>query len=231
MGVGTALIASAVIGAGTAVYSASASKKASAAGAKAMTASSYAAMNTEWEMYQQAREDFAPWRDAGERSLSTAEGMINEGPGEFKPKEQPGYEFGYKNFVEKPYLSGQSAKGKRLSGETMKGLIGYAQDYATTSYDNFLDRYYKKLNPFLQLAGTGQIAAGGSANTAQATGNAVAGLQTNIGQVQSQNALNQAAISGQAAQNVGSAATGLISGLSYAGNLSGGSSNLQNLQY
>lgn len=171
--------------------------KASDRGADAQIAATQSAIDLEWYMYNQSREDFAPWREAGERALASAEEQINAGPGEFKPEEQPGYEFGYKNFVEKPYLSAQAAKGKRLSGETMKGLIGYAQDYASTSYDNFLNRYYQRLNPLLSLAGAGQTAATSSANAAMATGQSVGGLQQNIGQIQSQNALNQAALQAQ----------------------------------
>lgn len=175
---------------------ADASKKAAAA----QTASANAAIETEWRMYQQAREDYAPWREAGGRALTSAEKLITQGPGKFDPKTEPGYEFGYKNFIESPYLSSQSAKGKRLSGETIKGLTKYAEDYASTSYDNFLARYYQKLNPLLSLSGAGQVSAGQSGAAAQQTGNQVAGLQQNIGQISGQNALNQAALYGKAAQ-------------------------------
>jgi hypothetical protein len=181
-------------------WSAQESAKASKKAAAAQTASTNAAIETEWNMYQQARDDYAPWREAGGRALTSAEKLIKEGPGEFVPEEQPGYEFGYKNFIENPYLSAQSAKGKRLSGETVKGLTKYAQDYASTSYDNFLARYYQKLNPLLSLSGSGQVSAGASGQAAQQTGGVVANLQQNIGQIAGQNALNQAALYGQAAQ-------------------------------
>jgi len=41
----------------------------------------------------------------------------------------------------------------------MKGLTKYASDYAETSYDNFLNRYYQKLNPYLSTAGMSLIPA------------------------------------------------------------------------
>lgn len=148
-------------------------------------------MQTEWNMFNQTREDQAPWREAGKTALNTLMEQIKAGPGKFEPTKEPGYEFGYKNFVEKPYLSGQSAKGKRLSGETIKGLTKYASDYAETAYDNFLARYYQKLNPNLSMAGLGQTATGQTASAAQQFGNAIASLQGNIG-----NARGQAAMAG-----------------------------------
>ncbi len=224
-------------------------------GYKLMTDAYNKAIDTQYKMYQEAREDFAPWRRAGEEAMTAllgispqlerdyatnelkdlgytdptelqiddyiksaregtlpwksgltdvyGKGLIQQGPGEFKPEEQPGYQFGYKNFIEQPYLSTQSAKGKRLSGETMKGLIGYASDYAETTYDNFLNRYYQKLNPYLSTAGLSQIGATGSAAASTQAGQSISNLQTGMGNMAYQNALAQ-----------GNIATGQIAGIS-----------------
>ena len=210
---GTALLASAALGAGATLYGASKASKASDVGTAAATAASKNAIDTEWAMYSQSRKDYAPWRKTGEWGLNKLKAAIKAGPGEFVPEEQPGYEFGFKNFIEKPYLGSQSAKGKRLSGETNKGLIGYAQDYATTAYDNFLQRYYQKFNPLQSLAGVGMNAAGGQANAAIQTGGAISGLQQGIGNIQAQNALNQGNI--QTGMAAGIAGVGQQAGQNY----------------
>jgi hypothetical protein len=166
------------------------------------------AIQTEWLMYQQGREDYAPWRGSGVQALqelwgeptmpkprredffrsqymneaeanaaydqamtewqkSGKGGLLREGPGEFDPETEPGYQFGYEKFVRDPYVSSQAVRGKRTGGETMKGLARYAQDYASqkyqSSYDRFLNRYYDKVRTMQTMAGMGQTAAGQTA--------------------------------------------------------------------
>jgi len=108
-------------------------------------------------------------------------GMLDKGPGEFNPEEEPGYKFGYQEFVEKPTLSLASARGRLTSGSTLKALSRYASDYASTKYDNFLDRYYKSLDPYFRVAGMGsnmQMQSGtGIANSMMASGTAQAAGQ------------------------------------------------------
>lgn len=135
-------------------------------------------------MYNQSRADLAPWLKAGTDAIGRLEGQIAAGPGEFVPEKEPGYQFGFKNFIEQPYLSSQSAKGKRLSGETVKGLTKYAQDYASTTYDNFLARYYQRLNPNLSIAGMGQTSALQGTQNALATGQGVGQNYLNAGAAQ-----------------------------------------------
>ena len=194
----------ALLGAGASLFGASKSAGASEAATQAATASNAEAVavqkqaiEQEWKMYQQNREDFAPWREAGGAALGKLTGMVGAGPGGFDPSKTPGYEFGFKNFIEKPYLNMQSAKGKRLSGETMKGLTRYASDYAETAYDNFLNRYYKSLTPLQSLAGVGMTSTQDLANLGAGTVGRVGNISGNIGniamntgQIQSQNAMN-----------------------------------------
>lgn len=186
----------AVIVGGAALVSGVMSSKASKDASKSSEKGTQQAIDSEWQMFQQNREDYAPWREAGKSALTDLQAMIKAGPGEFKPEEQPGYQFGFKNFIEQPYLSSQSAKGKRLSGETTKGLIGYAQDYATTAYDNFLNRYYQRLTPYQSMAGIGMTATNQTAQMGQQTAQ-------NVGQYQYQNALNQGSYQTQLAASLG----------------------------
>jgi hypothetical protein len=142
-------------------------------------------------MYEQTREDYAPWRKAGEGALADIQDILKNPMARFNPKEQPGYEFGFKNFIEKPYLSAQSARGSRLSGETVKGLTKYAGDYAETSYNNFLDRYYR-------LAGFGSNVTNAMGQQGQGYANSMAQLQGNMGAYQAQIPMGQA----QAVSNI-----------------------------
>jgi hypothetical protein len=178
---------SALIGVGTAYYTSKQSSKAAAEATKAQEEG----MTTEWNMFQQMRGDYAPWRTAGEGALTTLQQKMTQGPGEFNPQTEPGYEFGYKNFIEKPYTQAQGAAGKLFSGETLKGLTKYASDYASTKYDNFLNRYYQSLTPYQSLAGLGMNATTNTAQSGQGYANAISGMQGNIGQIQAQNTMNQ----------------------------------------
>lgn len=195
--VAVAIAGAAVIGAGATMYASSQSSKASEKAAEASANAQREGLTTEWNMFQQQREDYAPWREAGTKSLTNLVNMVETGPGVFEPEKTPGYEFGFKNFIEKPYLSGQSAKGKRLSGETIKGLTKYANDYAETAYDNFLTRYYQRLTPYQSLAGLGQTALNQSTALGTQVGSNIAGIQSNIGQIQAQNFMNQGQIASQ----------------------------------
>lgn len=193
--VAVAIAGSAVIGAVSTYYAGEQSKGASEEASKRIAESQKEGIDLEWEMYQQMREDYAPWREAGEKALGTLQEKIAAGPGEFEPEKTPGYQFGFKNFIETPYLSSQSAKGKRLSGETVKGLTKYASDYAETAYDNFLNRYYQGLNPHQSLAGMGMTGLGQQTQAGTQITSSVANMMGNIGNAQYQNALNQGQIS------------------------------------
>jgi hypothetical protein len=128
-------------------------------------------------MYEQSRQDMAPWRQQGTwavNRLGGAKGMIAKGPGQFVPKEDPGYKFGYQEFIENPSLRMASATGKLGSGATLKALTRYASDYASTKYDNFLNRYYQSMDPYFRMAGLGSNVAMTGGQQAGTTGANVA---------------------------------------------------------
>jgi hypothetical protein len=109
-------------------------------------------------------------------------GLLQKGPGEFIPEQEPGYKFGYQEFVENPTLKLSSATGKLGSGATLKALTRYASNYASTKYDNFLDRYYKSLDPYYRLAGLGSNVAVSGGNQATNTAQGIAGTTLASGQ-------------------------------------------------
>jgi hypothetical protein len=96
-----------------------------------------------------------PYRTAGENALKTYLEGLEAGPGEFDPEQEPGYQYGYKQFVENPTLRSASVRGRLFDPSTQLALGRRAQDYASTGYDNFLRRYYQKLQPYANLATQG----------------------------------------------------------------------------
>lgn len=120
-----------------------------------------------------AREDVAPWREAGVTALGEIGEMLEAGPGEFT--ESPGYGFRLSEGV-KALDQSASSRGGVLSGANQKAITRYGQDYATNDYDNFLRRYYEKMNPHFNLAGLGGTSAGQTASNAMTTGQSGANL-------------------------------------------------------
>ena len=166
----------------------------------AATDASKLASQTELEMYYQSREDTAPWREAGENALGRLDEKIAAGPGEFDPQKDPGYEFGYKEFVEKPFVRGGASRG--FGGKFGKELSRYSQDYASSKYDNFLDRWYQSLTPDQSMAGVGQTTAERGADRSMQTGQSIG-----------QNQLSAGGARATGYQNIGSTVSNVASGL------------------
>jgi len=200
---GTALLVAGGLAAAGGVASgmmqSSAAKKAAETGAGAADEATRAQL----EMYYQAREDLAPWRAAGEKALGDVVNMLEKGPGEFVPAEEPGYKFGYEEFVEKPTLRLASATGALGGGGTKKALTRYAQDYASQEYDNFLTRWYKSLTPYQSLAGIGQTTAAQTGQNAISTGQQIGQNIMAGGQSRATGYVNQGNIWGNLLSGVG----------------------------
>jgi len=190
-------VAAATLG-GALISSGGASKAASTA-----AAATDRAAEVQREMFYTSREDLAPWREAGKRALSALEGRIEAGPGEFVPEEEPGFKFGYREFVEKPLMRRASARGGVDSGRTLKELTRYAEDYASTRYDNFLNRWYKSLTPYQSLAGVGQTSAAQMGENALVAGGNIGNALITGGQARASGYANQANIWGGTAAGIG----------------------------
>lgn len=153
---------------------AGAAKESSALAAETSLQATREAIAAQKEMYEQGRQDLAPWREAGGRALTDLEALMKQGPGEFT--KSPGYEFTLSEGT-KAIERAASAGGRLASGRTIKESIGYAEGLASTEYDKFLARYYAKLNPYQTMAGLGQTTA---ATTAQAGTQTGAGIASSL---------------------------------------------------
>ena len=143
--------------------------------ASAQKAAASSAEETQLQMYYQAREDQAPWREAGGEAVNALTGLIEAGPGEFK--ESPGYEFTRKEGL-RGIRNVLSSMGQVRSGRHIKAATRYAEGLASTEYDNFLSRWYQSLTPYQSLAGLGQtsVAQTGAAGTQAGQGAAMSQL-------------------------------------------------------
>lgn len=118
------------------------------------------ASQVQYDMYQQQRADYEPWRQAGTRALTGLEdkNLLDNYQGD------PGYQFRLAE-GNKAINAAAAARGMANSGATMKALARYGQDYASSEYDKAYNRQFSRLST---LAGFGNQA---NTNTANAGGN------------------------------------------------------------
>lgn len=159
--VAVAVAGAAVIGAGAAMYSSSQQANAAREGAQTQSESADAALQLQWEQYQQQRADLAPWRETGGRALGQLERLARQGPPrfgafrgpaplqlgayQFTPptaedmQRDPGYQFRLQE-GQKALERSAAARGGLLSGGFAKGLERYAQDVGSQEYGNVYQR-------------------------------------------------------------------------------------------
>jgi hypothetical protein len=157
-GWGAALAATAVVGG--AVGAVGANKAAGAQEDAAETAE-----NTQLQMYNQTRDDQAPYREAGYTALSRLGSGTAPG-GEFdqtfdasKFQTDPGYQFRLAQ-GQRGVESSASARGGVLSGAALKGLDQYNQNFASNEYQNAYNRFNNdqtsRYDRLASIAGVGQ---------------------------------------------------------------------------
>jgi len=160
--------------------------------ANAQTQAAQTAADAQYKQYLQTREDQAPWRQAGEKTLSQLSGGLGSG-GEFNRnftmadyQADPGYQFRLSE-GQRGIENAAAARGSRYSGATLKALARFNSDQASQEYGNAYNRFQNDLssrfNRLASVSGIGQTAT----NQVSAAG---------------QNYANQA---GQAIQNAGAA--------------------------
>ena len=166
------------------------------------------AIDTQWNMFQQNKQDLAPWMRSGQQGNQALMQALGLGGNSFDPNAQlvrpfgqqdfqtdPGYQFRLQQGLDS-VLNSRSAMGGLNSGNTMKALEQYGQGFASNEYQNAFNRYQQnQQNVYNRLSGisnTGANAAAGIANLgANAAGN-VSGLQYAQGQAQAGGTLGQA---------------------------------------
>jgi len=175
MGIETAILGSALLGAAA---SKSASKTQSQAATQAADVQKQVADQQtalQREMFQQQQQNQAPWLAAGQTALNALTPLATNyqkfGMDQFQ--QDPGYAFRLSEGM-KALDRTAAARGGLLSGATLKGAERYGQDMASQEYTNAFNRYQTErnaqLNPLQSLAGVGQTATGALTNAAQQFG-------------------------------------------------------------
>jgi hypothetical protein len=152
------------------------------------------------EMYQQTREDQAPWRQAGVNALGVMQQTAGNVPGAFKFgaadfQTDPGYAFRLSE-GRRALAHTAGARGGLVSGQTLKGMQDYAQNAASQEYQNAYNRAFtgygtdvarenQLYNRQAALAGIGQTSTNlvnqAGQNYATGVGNALGSYGTNVG--------------------------------------------------
>jgi hypothetical protein len=149
MGIETAILGSAVLGAAS-----------SRSAAKTQANAAGQAADLQREQFDRTMEMQAPWRQAGERALNKLEAASEYTPfGMTQFQADPGYGFRFDQ-GQKALERSAAARGGLISGNTGGALQRFGQDMASQEYQNAFNRYQAerqaRLGPLQSLAGVGQ---------------------------------------------------------------------------
>jgi hypothetical protein len=164
-----------------------------------------------YKMYEQGRQDLAPYAGAGltaQNKLLTYLGLPGGAQGadfgryagdfsstDFLANRDPGYGFRMSEGM-KGLERSAAARGGLLSGATLKGAQRFGQDLASTEYQNAFNRYQTNranaLGPLDVMRASGQSAAAGQAGIAGNYGVRGAEGQTALGNIGAAGTMGQA---------------------------------------
>lgn len=165
----------AAAGIGSALIGANAASKA----ADAQAESNGASIALQERMYNQNREDLAPYRAAGVSALNTLAGQVNQ-----PFTETPGYQFAFDE-GRRAVDASASARGMLDSGARLRELTRYGTGMAEQGYGQYTNR-------LASLAGVGQTATGQGINNATQYGQNVGQTLQNTGMANASGAVGQA---------------------------------------
>lgn len=137
------------------------------------------AVRLQKKMYEQGREDMAPWLAAGKQSLATLQGELGN-----SYEASKGYNWQVQE-GEKGVLSNLSALGMTNSGSALKALEQFRQGLANQDYGQWYNRQ-------AQLASGGQQQSGALAQQGQNYANTAGNLMGQLGAVQASGTVGQA---------------------------------------
>lgn len=171
-------VAAAIGGAAVSAYGANRAAKKANQGAQA-------GADAQLNMFNQSRDDLSPYRDLGTNyAIPGLQNFVSQGgldaPTAANVTSMPGYQFGLDQGV-KGIENSALARGGLLSGNSMRAISQFGQDYANSQWDKYQARNTNTLNNWLALTNVGQNSASGSASNAMNTGNALANIYANQG--------------------------------------------------
>jgi len=194
--VATAIIGSAVVGAGASVASSSAQSKAASKSA-----------DSQMQMYDQTREDLSPYNTAGQGVINQLSNVVSsQTQPTYTPvvmdqqslEQTPGYQFNLTQGL-KSTQNSAAARGLGTSGAALKGAATYATGLADSTYQNqFANAQSNAMNVYnsqvagqtnqynrlLGVASLGENAAAQTGTAGTAAANGASQAYTNAGNAQ-----------------------------------------------
>lgn len=154
------------------------------------------------EMWQTTRQDNMPALESRNWALEQLKAQLSRGFTPTNVQNEAGYQFGMDQGMQ-ALQSQLAARGMRNSGAALKAGTRFAQDYAGTKYNDAFSRNLQALNPFMSVAGLGQVGAGAIANAGQNYANQMGNNATQAGNVNALSGLAEANQWGNALQSAG----------------------------
>lgn len=198
-------VAAAIVG--SSLVSGYMGSKASKQAAQTQADAARYAADVERQIYEQGREDLAPYREQGYAALKDIQGLKPyltqqfATPQDLAPYLDPSMAFRMKYGTQATERLANVGQGA-LSGNTLRGLQEFGQGLASTEYSNAFNRAQTErsniYNTLANIAGMGQGAVNVGVGQGQALGQSLTGLTTGAaaaqaaGQVGSANAISQA---------------------------------------
>jgi hypothetical protein len=210
IGTGTAI----AIGAGAGLLGAKMSADAAKSAAQTQADAAGRASAQEYAMYQQGREDLAPYRESGYTALKDIEQMkpflkAQFGPDQFAQYLDPSMAFRQRIGTQATERMA-NVGGGALSGNTLRALTDYGQNLASTEYGNAFGRFQTErsniYNTLANIAGMGQGAVNTGVNAGQNFASQMTGLTTGSAAAQAAGTVGSANAYSGALGNVGNMA-------------------------
>lgn len=210
IGTGTAI----AIGAGAGLLGAKMTSDAARSAARTQADAAGAAAANERAMYEQSREDLAPYRETGYTALKDIERMkpfltAQFGPDQFSQYLDPSMAFRQKIGTQATERMA-NVGGGALSGNTLRALTDYGQNLASTEYGNAFGRFQTErsniYNTLANIAGMGQGAVNTGVNAGQNFAGQMTGLTTGSAAAQAAGTVGSANAYSGALGNVGNMA-------------------------
>lgn len=165
-------------GIGGAIINSKSADKAADAQSRSASESNQTLLTSEREAraYQEkldarAYADQTPYREAGVNALGKLAGAADFTGANLTS--EPGYQFGLAE-GNRALTNSAAARGGLLSGAALKASTKYAQDYASTKYNDAFSRDAQNKNRLATLAGIGQTSVGQTSNAGASLGSSVA---------------------------------------------------------
>jgi len=206
--VATAIVGSAIIGAGASIY-------ASGEAADAQSEANQRGIDAQQQMYQQTRSDLTPYRTAGESAMRDLNARLPHLTSDIdvsKELDNPNstaakaYDF-TKTQGLKATQNSAAARGLGVSGAALKGAASFVTGLADNTYKGLFDmENINRTNAYSRLKGlvdTGQNAAATTGTAGTNAANQTSSLLTGQGNAQAAAWNNVGSQIGNAANNIG----------------------------